>query len=47
MLYDQVDAAPEEKARDVIINAVYVEYNTETRHYTHIHYPGHADKKHD
>ena len=43
MRYDQVDAAPEEKARGVTINAAHVEYNTETRHYTHVDCPGHAD----
>ena len=43
MRYDQVDAAPEEKARGVTINAAHVEYNTATRHYTHVDCPGHAD----
>jgi elongation factor Tu len=41
--YDQVDAAPEEKARGVTINAAHVEYDSETRHYTHVDCPGHAD----
>ena len=41
--YDQIDAAPEEKARGVTINAAHVEYDTENRHYTHVHCPGHAD----
>ncbi len=41
--YDQIDAAPEEKARGVTINAAHVEYDTETRHYTHVDCPGHAD----
>ncbi len=41
--YDQIDAAPEEKARGVTINAAHVEYDTESRHYTHVDCPGHAD----
>ncbi len=41
--YDQIDAAPEEKARGVTINAAHVEYDTEARHYTHVDCPGHAD----
>ena len=41
--YDQIDAAPEEKARGVTINAAHVEYDTEHRHYTHVDCPGHAD----
>ncbi len=41
--YDQIDAAPEEKARGVTINAAHVEYDTENRHYTHVDCPGHAD----
>ena len=41
--YDQIDAAPEEKARGVTINAAHVEYDTATRHYTHVDCPGHAD----
>ena len=43
MRYDQVDAAPEEKARGVTINAAHIEYETATRHYCHVDYPGHAD----
>ncbi|MFA6829199.1 MAG: elongation factor Tu [Bacilli bacterium] len=43
MRYDQVDAAPEEKARGVTINAAHIEYDTEKRHYTHVDCPGHAD----
>lgn len=41
--YDQVDAAPEEKARGVTINAAHIEYETAKRHYTHVDCPGHAD----
>ncbi len=41
--YDQVDAAPEEKARGVTINAAHIEYETATRHYCHVDCPGHAD----
>ena len=41
--YDQVDAAPEEKARGVTINAAHIEYETSKRHYTHVDCPGHAD----
>lgn len=41
--YDQIDAAPEEKARGITINTAHVEYETATRHYTHIDCPGHAD----
>ena len=41
--YDQVDAAPEEKARGVTINAAHIEYETQKRHYTHVDCPGHAD----
>ena len=41
--YDQVDAAPEEKARCVTINAAHIEYETQKRHYTHVDCPGHAD----
>ena len=43
MKYDQVDAAPEEKARGVTINAAHIEYETKTRHYCHVDCPGHAD----
>ena len=41
--YDQIDSAPEEKARGVTINAAHVEYDTAKRHYTHVDCPGHAD----
>ncbi len=41
--YDQIDAAPEERARGITINTAHVEYNTEKRHYTHVDCPGHAD----
>lgn len=41
--YDQIDSAPEEKARGITINTAHVEYNTDTRHYTHVDCPGHAD----
>ena len=41
--YDQIDAAPEEKARGITINTAHVEYQTETRHYAHVDCPGHAD----
>ncbi|EOC34969.1 translation elongation factor Tu [Neisseria meningitidis 2001001] len=41
--YDQIDNAPEEKARGITINTSHVEYETETRHYAHVDYPGHAD----
>jgi elongation factor Tu len=41
--YDQIDSAPEEKARGITISAAHVEYETETRHYAHIDCPGHAD----
>lgn len=40
---DQIDKAPEEKARGITINATHVEYETETRHYAHVDCPGHAD----
>ncbi len=43
MAYDQIDNAPEEKARGVTINITHVEYETEKRHYAHIDMPGHAD----
>ena len=43
MAYDQIDAAPEEKARGITINAAHVEYETAKRHYTHVDCPGHAD----
>ncbi|OAM35182.1 elongation factor Tu [Eikenella sp. NML070372] len=41
--YDQIDNAPEEKARGITINTAHVEYETETRHYAHVDCPGHAD----
>ena len=41
--YDQIDAAPEEKARGITINTAHVEYETESRHYAHVDCPGHAD----
>src|SRR5207344_2230949 len=41
--YDQIDAAPEEKARGITINTAHVEYQTENRHYAHVDCPGHAD----
>jgi elongation factor Tu len=43
MDYNQIDAAPEEKARGITINTAHVEYQTETRHYAHVDCPGHAD----
>ena len=41
--YDQIDAAPEEKARGITINTAHVEYETAHRHYAHVDCPGHAD----
>ena len=41
--YDQIDGAPEEKARGITINTAHVEYETEARHYAHVDCPGHAD----
>jgi len=41
--YDQIDAAPEEKARGITINTSHVEYETASRHYAHVDCPGHAD----
>jgi len=43
MAYDQIDNAPEEKARGITINTRHVEYETENRHYAHVDCPGHAD----
>ena len=43
MDYDQIDGAPEEKARGITINTAHVEYETDTRHYAHVDCPGHAD----
>ena len=40
--YDQIDAAPEEKARGITINTAHVEYETANRHYAHVDCPGHA-----
>jgi len=41
--YDEIDAAPEEKARGITINTAHVEYETKNRHYAHVDCPGHAD----
>ncbi len=41
--YDQIDSAPEEKARGITINTAHVEYETENRHYAHVDCPGHDD----
>ena len=41
--YDEIDAAPEEKARGITISTAHVEYETEGRHYAHVDCPGHAD----
>ena len=41
--YDQIDAAPEEKARGITISTAHVEYQTDARHYAHVDCPGHAD----
>ena len=43
MRYNQIDKAPEEKARGITINTSHVEYQTATRHYAHVDCPGHAD----
>jgi elongation factor Tu len=43
MSYDEIDRAPEEKARKITINTSHIEYETENRHYGHIDCPGHAD----
>ena len=43
MRYDDIDKAPEEKARGITINTAHVEYETEKRHYAHVDCPGHAD----
>ena len=43
MKYDEIDKAPEEKARGITINTAHVEYETEGRHYAHVDCPGHAD----
>jgi len=41
--YEDIDSAPEEKARGITINTAHVEYETENRHYAHVDCPGHAD----
>ena len=41
--FDQIDKAPEEKARGITISIAHIEYNTENRHYAHVDMPGHAD----
>jgi elongation factor Tu len=41
--YDEIDSAPEEKARGITINTAHVEYETDSRHYAHVDCPGHAD----
>ena len=41
--YDQIDGAPEERARGITINTAHVEYQTDARHYAHVDCPGHAD----
>ena len=41
--YDQIDNAPEEKARGITISTAHVEYETDARHYAHVDCPGHAD----
>ena len=43
MRYDEIDKAPEERARGITINTAHVEYETEKRHYAHVDCPGHAD----
>ena len=43
MAFDQIDKAPEEKARGITISIAHVEYETENRHYAHVDCPGHAD----
>src|SRR5881394_4573927 len=43
MSYDEIDSAPEEKARGVTINVAHLEYQTDARHYAHVDCPGHAD----
>lgn len=43
MKYDEIDKAPEEKARGITINTAHVEYETDNRHYAHVDCPGHAD----
>src|SRR5260221_3713625 len=41
--YDQIDNAPEDKARGITISTAHVEYETKARHYAHVHWPGHSD----
>src|SRR3982751_5737479 len=41
--FDEIDAAPEEKARGITISTAHVEYETDQRHYAHVDCPGHAD----
>ncbi len=41
--FDQIDKAPEEKARGITISIAHVEYETDNRHYAHVDMPGHAD----
>jgi elongation factor Tu len=41
--FDEIDSAPEERARGITINTAHVEYETENRHYAHVDCPGHAD----
>ena len=43
MAYDQIDKAPEEKARGITISTAHVEYQSPNRHYAHVDCPGHAD----
>ena len=43
MAFDQIDKAPEEKARGITISTAHVEYETDNRHYAHVDCPGHAD----
>lgn len=43
MNYDDIDNAPEEKARGITINTRHIEYSTDNRHYAHVDCPGHAD----
>ena len=43
MRYDEIDKAPEERARGITINSAHVEYQTDKRHYAHVDCPGHAD----
>ena len=43
MRYDEIDKAPEERARGITINTAHVEYQTDARHYAHVDCPGHAD----